>query len=731
MTSRFFVAMLAASMVVGQDRAGLPLPTSGNVTLPLDEYNRLIEMASKPVKKPDSAPLPYSLKSADLKFQIAAECVSGSMQLEGEVFSKSATKVPLVSGLTIIDAHQSGKELPLEQADGTHIAVLPGAAEFSIALKTGMAVVIEPGRASFNLPVPAAGTARLTLSIPGDHTAVYVRPGLITNRASSNGSTTIEATLVPGQPAIVLWATREVVAPPAPKEVRFLSDVKTLVSVSESQLGMAALTDITVIQGEPSQFEFVVPSGYEVTGATGATLEASEVQNGVLILKVSSPTARSHQFLIAMEKSITGSKADVPFLNAKGSQRETGEVLVEGEGAVEMTATEHGSLKRMDLREVSPYLRALTHASLQTAFRYHRQPTETPSMALEWVRFPDSGVLAAVAQQAVITTLVTTEGRSLTEVRLILKNHAQPFLKVALPAGASILSADVAGEKVKPVEGSDGNRVPLLRPGFRPADTYTVSFVFMHSGTPFAKKGGSELALPKMDIPIGLLQWEVFLPARYKVQDFGGDVISARLLPAGVTEAAEDEEGRYVAAVEDFKATVKELSLASGQLGGYIVDSTGAVVPSASVTVFNPATGATMNARSDTSGRWMVANMPSGRLKITAVAPGFKSTAREINHDSGRPDEYNLALDVGGVAETVTVEASATRIESAQIGRDVKKNAAAAEQVASVNVLNLQKRVAGVLPIRVDVPRAGNSFRFVRPLVLDEETKVTFSYRTK
>jgi len=40
-------------------------------------------------------------------------------------------------------------------------------------------------------------------------------------------------------------------------------------------------------------------------------------------------------------------------------------------------------------------------------------------------------------------------------------------------------------------------------------------------------------------------------------------------------------------------------------------------------------------------------------------------------------------------------------------------------------------RVAGVLPIRVDVPRAGNSYRFLRPLVIDEETKVSFSYRTE
>jgi len=50
---------------------------------------------------------------------------------------------------------------------------------------------------------------------------------------------------------------------------------------------------------------------------------------------------------------------------------------------------------------------------------------------------------------------------------------------------------------------------------------------------------------------------------------------------------------------------------------------------------------------------------------------------------------------------------------------------------ASANVFNLQQRVAGVLPIAVDVPRAGTSYRFIRPLIVNEETKLSFTYKTK
>src|SRR6266700_2276826 len=390
--------MLVTPALLGQERK-MPQP------VPQSEYNHLVDLANKSRKRQEAPPLPYALKRADLKLHVTNGTVLGTVVIDGEVFNKAATKVPLTSGMTILNAKQEGKALPLQQEGATSMAVLPGAADFSVALDTGMPLGIEAGRASFSLPVPAAGSVRLSLVIPGEHTNVHISPGLITNRASDSGQTTVEATLAPGQPANIWWATRESAAPVAPREVRFLSEVKTLVSVSEAELRIAALADVTVVQGEPSQFEVEVPAGYEVTGVTGASLESSETQSGVLILKIRTPSQRSHQFLISMERSISDSKASAPFPSFKNAQRETGEVLIEGAGTMELTATEGGGLKRMDLKEINPYLRSLSRFPLQAAFRYHRQPSETPSLALSWVRFPDSGVLAAVAERAVITTL--------------------------------------------------------------------------------------------------------------------------------------------------------------------------------------------------------------------------------------------------------------------------------------------------------------------------------------
>src|SRR5215475_7513117 len=249
--------------------------------------------------------------------------------------------------MTSLAARQDGKLLPLQLDNGMTTAVLPGSANFSVALDAGLPLGIEAGRASFAIPVPSAGSARLSLLVPGDHTNVRIAPGLITNRSSTNGQTSIEATLVPGQTASVWWTTREVATPAVPREARFLSSLKTLFTVSESVVRIAALADVTVVQGEPAQFTLTVPAGYEVMSVTGPTLESSETQENQLILNVSNPAQRSHEFLVSLEKSVTDAKADAPFLAFNHTQRETGEALVEGSGSMELTAKEAGSLKRM------------------------------------------------------------------------------------------------------------------------------------------------------------------------------------------------------------------------------------------------------------------------------------------------------------------------------------------------------------------------------------------------
>src|SRR5712692_8475593 len=740
MKRTIIMLLLLTTAAYGQQRTKtdmtIPAPGStGTVTLSLAEYNRLSELAARKPKTSDAPPLPFVLSRAAFKLRVEDQSLTGVVNIDGSLLEKGSIKVPLTTGLTILEAKQSGNPLPLMQEGQTHSAILNGPGSFSVSLNIASALTVEAGRASFVVPVPPASSSLLTLDLPGSHANVRVEPGLITSRTTVNGHTIIEATLEPGKPARVWWTTREIAAPVAQREVRFLSDVKTVVSVGDSQMRVAALGDVTVIQGEAAEFRMPLPTGFELTEASGSTLESSEIQAGVLILRVREPAKRNHQFLIAIERTNKETTVDAPLLSFSGAQHETGELLVEGVGSMELTPTESGGLRRMDLRETGAIARSLARFPLQAAFRYNRRTGDTPKLQLEWKQFPDSAVLSAVAERATITTLMNVEGRSLTEVTLRVRNHAQPFVKVELPPGAQLFSAEVEGERVKPVLGADGSRVPLLRAGFNPSGAYTVSFVYSNSGTRFAKSGAYEMGLPKLDIPVNLLTWEISLPDRLEVRQFGGNALAAELFPAAAQNVLVD-------GVDDFnekdsigwsETSVSLDSLGAGQVGGIIVDPNGAVVAGARVTVVNTQTGASQTTQSDGEGHWVISGAQPGPTTVRIDSSGFKSFQQELQVNGSRPARMGTTLEVGALTETVTVTSSAegSERESRRLDDQARKRQLAQLNAPSQNVFNLQRRVAGILPVHVDVPRAGKSYRFVRPLVLEEETKITFQYKSK
>jgi len=657
------LVFLISITVVAQQKnsrfdAPIPAPGSpGTVTLSLTEYNRLSELAIRKPTTAQPAPLPYVLSRAGFNLRVEDQSIVGLINVDGSVFENGATKVPLISNWTVLDAKQTINPLPFMQEGLTHSAVLSGPGTFSVSLNVASPLTIEVGRASFLITAPAASSSVLFLDLPGNHANVRVEPGLITSRKTENGHTLIEATLEPGRPTRIWWTTREIAAPVTQREVRFLSDIKSVVSVGDSQLRVAALCDVTVIQGEATEFKMPLPAGFELMEANGVNLEASNTDNGVLTLRVLDPAKRTHQFLVVIERANKDNKTQAPILAFEGAQRETGELLVEGAGTMELTAKEDGGLRRMDVREIGAVARSLVRFPLQAAFRYNRRVGDVPKLQLEWTQFPDSQVLSAVVERATITTLATVEGKTLTEVMLRLRNHAQPFVRVDLPPGAQLVSAEVEGQPVKPVTGTDGSRVPLLRTGLNSSGPYTVSFVYLSTGARFARKGSYEMVLPKLDVPVNLLTWEVSLPDTFQLKQFGGNALSAEVFPAAaqdvltsnVDDFATTDAGNWITTGVDFD------KMSPGQIGGLVTDPSGAVIPNARITVLNKQTGGTFSANSDADGRWLINGVQPGAATISISSSGFKQMNQELVIAGSRPTRIGSTLEIGGISETVTV----------------------------------------------------------------------------
>jgi hypothetical protein len=109
-----------------------------------------------------------------------------------------------------------------------------------------------------------------------------------------------------------------------------------------------------------------------------------------------------------------------------------------------------------------------------------------------------------------------------------------------------------------------------------------------------------------------------------------------------------------------------------GTLNGTILDSTGAVVPGATVVATNTATGVETRATSTSAGAYTLPYLPSGTYSLRVSAPGFKTATQEnVILRVGQVQTMNISIEVGAVTEEVTVTADAPLLEagSAEIGR--------------------------------------------------------------
>lgn len=688
-----------------------PAETPRTVTLSVTEYNRLIDLAARPPQVTTQAPVAAVLSSADLRVRVDRETARGTFRVVGDVLRPGVAKVSLLSGATLVDATIGGRPLPLIAEGTTHTALLPGPGPFTLNLDWGAPLTFAPGKGSFVLPALSAGSVQATIDLPSEQADLRLSSGLVTRRTTNGGRTIVEATLTPGTPTEVSWSMRDSAPAAAARETRAMADVMTLVTLGDADVRMVALVDVTVVQGEPKTIDLRLPAGYELTSISGGTLEKSDQDGTLVTLTVSDPTMRRHQFLVSLERPHGGGSFTLETGVASVSDvlRERGEIAIEAVGTMDLTTADRDGMHRIDVRELQPALRSLARAGVLSAFRYQRTSGMTPGLTLEAKRFADAGVLAAYAEHATATTMITAEGRALTEVAFELQNRAQPFMKVNLPEGASIVSVEVAGAAAKPVLGADGVRVPLLRPGFKPNGTYNVSFVYLHAGTSFTKKGDMQMTLPKVDVPVGQMDWEVFAPDTYALRTTGGNVIEQT---AAVERSA---GGSFIGHVANGEP---------GEVRGRVWDASGAVIPGVTIElVAGPFRGM---ATTNSNGDYVLTGVPAGKVAMTANLSGFTTQRRDWVFNRS-PVRVDFTMNVGQVAETVTVSGATPRVDTQSVAREDSSPLVQPSQ----NVINLQQRAAGVLPVRIDVPKAGTSHRFVKPLVVDEETIVVFSYKRR
>jgi hypothetical protein len=102
-----------------------------------------------------------------------------------------------------------------------------------------------------------------------------------------------------------------------------------------------------------------------------------------------------------------------------------------------------------------------------------------------------------------------------------------------------------------------------------------------------------------------------------------------------------------------------------GSIVGTIADQSGAPVPGATVTATNAGTGHKVDTQTDTDGSYTFRNLQPGVYDLSSSLQGFKEMKKTgIRVSAGNPVRQDLKLEVGTVAEAVTVTAETTLLQT-------------------------------------------------------------------
>jgi len=101
----------------------------------------------------------------------------------------------------------------------------------------------------------------------------------------------------------------------------------------------------------------------------------------------------------------------------------------------------------------------------------------------------------------------------------------------------------------------------------------------------------------------------------------------------------------------------------TGIITGTLTDESGAVIPNATITITNKATGVVARtATTDAQGYYSAPSLPAGDYEVRAEVSGFRTVQRDATVQAGSTTTVNMPMTLGATKEVVTVEAATSQI---------------------------------------------------------------------
>ena len=373
------------------------------------------------------------------------------------------------------------------------------------------------------------GTVKLT-----GYVAVLAEPGVAVKTDGFDGLTEIPATALPdfspAAPAGSVLAYQFISADPGLKQSWQLkvnleavaawvrAEIVDSFTLSEPLITGHALIRFNIANAPVKELSVRIPARFQNPEITGQNIRSRDRDGEVWHIELQSPVSGFYLLDVTWDQpSAVGPIAvDLRGVSAEGIERETGFLTVSARAPLQLTETGAANVQKVDATEIPDWAASLDSAPT-FVYRYVQPGYK---VAMEARHFDEAEVLQALVDDARLTSVVADDGQMMTALSLSVRNNGLQFLEMELPENASVWSASVGGQAIRPSKRDGKLLLPIESTDTEKAVavelTYVSTNAFPHT------KGNLSFVSPKFDVPLKDARWELYLPSGYDYQNFSG-----------------------------------------------------------------------------------------------------------------------------------------------------------------------------------------------------------------
>ncbi|HEV2329453.1 MAG TPA: LamG-like jellyroll fold domain-containing protein [Verrucomicrobiae bacterium] len=472
------------------------------------------------------------------------------------------------------------------------------------------------------------------------------------------------------------------------------AEIVDSISLADTLLSGRAVVRYNVANAPVKELSVKVPNNVQNVEISGQNIRSREQKGDVWRIELQSPVQGYYTLSVTWEQPCPAGTNALNFagVSAKNVERETGLIAVSTHAPVQVAKLNAENLQRADSGDF-PDWAGNPNPSTALVYRYVRPDYK---LTLDVRRLDSANVLQAIVEDAQLTSVVADDGQMMTDMSLFLQSNGRQFLAIGLPAGATVWSAFVSGQAVRPGVQNGKLLLPIEQSA---ADDGSIAVDVTYVGANAFPRGNGQVRLdsPHFDVPLKNARWELYLPPNYDYSDFKGtmsrEIAASTESPSRSFSSLDYSLMEQTSKTQETQDALKDLQQARAQLKKGDVRGASANVYRAKIKL----------------GRNLSDNAGVNQLESdlqNAQASNLIMAQNDFTFNNSLPLSWGSAGGAGGMDQEF---ASRSQYSNASAGEQWEK-LQQAQEIAT----------ARVQPLHVNLPIRGLRFAFTQ--VLQTET---------